>query len=110
MKYSTGLLAATLTSAIVALGLFGTVNAQSKPKYTIKQIMKDGLKGGLAKKVVGGKATDKEKIQLTRKHSVSVPILLQYIRFDRVRGNIPLVHGFPQVHVPCHGLSFAQFG
>ena len=64
MKYSTGLLAATLTSAIVALGLFGTVNAQSKPKYTIKQIMKDGLKGGLAKKVVGGEATDKEKIQL----------------------------------------------
>tara|TARA_B100000809_G_scaffold68208_1_gene65370 strand:- start:1692 stop:2078 length:387 start_codon:yes stop_codon:yes gene_type:complete len=64
MPYSPRFLAATLAAAVLALGLFDTVNAQSKPKYTIKQIMKDGLKGGLAKKVVGGKATEKEKIQL----------------------------------------------
>ena len=64
MKYTTGILAATLAAAVFALGLFSTVNAQTKPKYTIKQIMKDGLKGGLAKKVIEGKATSQEKIQL----------------------------------------------
>tara|TARA_Y100001001_G_scaffold142551_1_gene147302 strand:- start:114 stop:500 length:387 start_codon:yes stop_codon:yes gene_type:complete len=64
MKYTTGFLAATLASAVFALALFSTVNAQTKPKYTIKQIMKDGLKGGLAKKVIGGNASEKEKIQL----------------------------------------------
>ena len=60
MKFITGLLAV----AVFSLGLFGTVNAETKPKYTIKQIMKDGLKGGLAKKVIEGKATTQEKIQL----------------------------------------------
>ena len=47
MKFTTGLLAALLAVAVFSLGLFGTLNAQTKPKYTIKQIMKDGLKGGL---------------------------------------------------------------
>ena len=64
MKFNTGLLAALLAVAVFSLGLFGTLNAQTKPKYTIKQIMKDGLKGGLAKKVISGKATSQEKIQL----------------------------------------------
>ena len=41
MKYTTGFLAATLASAVFALALFSTVNAQTKPKYTTKQIMKD---------------------------------------------------------------------
>lgn len=64
MTFRTRILATSIVTAIVAVSLFSTVSAQSKPKYTIKQIMKDGLKGGLAKKVVSGKATEKEKIQL----------------------------------------------
>ena len=64
MKYITRILIVPLATAVLTLGLFSIVNGQAKPKYTIKQIMKDGLKGGLAKKVVGGEATDKEKIQL----------------------------------------------
>ena len=64
MPYSTRVLAASLAAAVLALGLFGTAGAQSKPKYNIKTIIKYGLKGGLAKKVVGGEATGKEKIQL----------------------------------------------
>ena len=64
MKYSTRILTAPLAAAVLALSLFGVVNAQSSPKYNIKTIMKYGLKGGLAKKVVGGEATGKEKIRL----------------------------------------------
>ena len=64
MKYITRTLIVSLAAATLTLGLFSVVNGQAKPKYTIKQIMKDGLKGGLAKKVVDGEATDKEKIQL----------------------------------------------
>ena len=64
MPYSTRVLAASLAAAVLALGLFGPAGAQSQPKYNIKTIMKYGLKGGLAKKVVGGEATGKEKIQL----------------------------------------------
>ena len=64
MKYITRILIVPLATAALTLGLFSVVNGQAKPKYTIKQIMKDGLKGGLAKKVVEGKATSQEKIQL----------------------------------------------
>ncbi|MEC9349552.1 MAG: hypothetical protein VX387_07490 [Planctomycetota bacterium] len=64
MKFNTRILTASLATAILTLGLVGTAGADSKPKYTIKQIMKDGLKGGLAKKVIEGKATSQEKIQL----------------------------------------------
>jgi cytochrome c553 len=64
MKYTTGILTASLAAAILTFGLVGIAGADSKPKYTIKQIMKDGLKGGLAKKVIEGKATSQEKIQL----------------------------------------------
>ena len=63
MKYITSILIVPLATAALTLGLFSVVNGQAKPKYTIKQIMKDALKGGLAKKVVGGEATEKEKIQ-----------------------------------------------
>ena len=64
MKFNTRTITASLATAILTLGLVGTAGADSKPKYTIKQIMKDGLKGGLAKKVIEGKATSQEKIQL----------------------------------------------
>ncbi|MDE0739386.1 MAG: hypothetical protein OSB83_09260 [Planctomycetota bacterium] len=64
MNHNTRIITTSLAVAILALGLAATANADSKPKYTIKQIMKDGLKGGLAKKVIGGKASEKEKIQL----------------------------------------------
>ena len=64
MKFNTRILTASLATAILTLGLVGTAGADSKPKYTIKQIMKDGLKGGLAKKVIEGKATSQEKTQL----------------------------------------------
>ena len=64
MNHNTRTITAALAAAILALGLAATASADSKPKYTIKQIMKDGLKGGLAKKVIGGKASEKEKIQL----------------------------------------------
>ncbi len=64
MKYITRTLIVSLAAATLTLGLFSVVNGQAKPKYTIKQIMKDGLKGGLAKKVIEGKATSQEKIQL----------------------------------------------
>lgn len=63
MNHNTRTITAALAAAILALGLAATASADSKPKYTIKQIMKDALKGGLAKKVVGGEATEKEKIQ-----------------------------------------------
>ncbi len=64
MKFNSRIITASLAATILTLGLVGTAGADSKPKYTIKQIMKDGLKGGLAKKVIGGKASEKEKIQL----------------------------------------------
>jgi surface antigen len=64
MNHNTRIITTSFAIAILALGLAATANADSKPKYTIKQIMKDGLKGGLAKKVIAGKASEKEKIQL----------------------------------------------
>ena len=64
MNHNTRTITASLAVAILTLGLVGSADADSKPKYTIKQIMKDGLKGGLAKKVIGGNASEKEKIQL----------------------------------------------
>ena len=64
MNHNPRIITTSLATAILTLGLVGTAGADSKPKYTIKQIMKDGLKGGLAKKVIGGKASEKEKIQL----------------------------------------------
>ena len=64
MELNTRIIMAPLAAAILTFGLVGIAGADSKPKYTIKQIMKDGLKGGLAKKVIEGKATSQEKIQL----------------------------------------------
>ena len=57
-----------VASMVVALGwvaLSLATNAEDeKPKYTIKQVMKTCMKGGLCKKVADGKATDEEKKQL----------------------------------------------
>jgi surface antigen len=40
------------------------VQAQDKPKYSIKDVMQKAHKGGLMKKVADGKATPEEKKQL----------------------------------------------
>ena len=51
--------------AMVALALVLESNqAGEKPKYTIKEVMKDAHKGGLMKKVADGKADDTEKKHL----------------------------------------------
>jgi hypothetical protein len=47
----------------VALALTG-IAQDAKPKYTIKEVMKTAHKGGLLKKVSGGKASADEKKQL----------------------------------------------
>jgi hypothetical protein len=52
--------------AVLTLGLVGmTLAADEKPKYTIKEVMKEAMKGGLCAKVAQGKATkeDKEKLK-----------------------------------------------
>jgi hypothetical protein len=51
------------------LGIFfvvGTNGAQDKkdPKYPIKEVMKEAMKGGLCAKVAKGEASDAEKAQL----------------------------------------------
>src|SRR5438445_13769798 len=60
-----------LTSAWAAVVVGAALNApvadeeDQKPKYTIKEVMKRAHKeGGLFKKVVGDKATNKEKAKL----------------------------------------------
>jgi hypothetical protein len=42
----------------------GENNAGEKAKYTIPQVMKKAMKGGLCGKVASGKASDEEKAQL----------------------------------------------
>lgn len=51
---------ATLMVGLAWMGLF----AQEKPKYTIKQVMGEAMKGGLCKKVASGQASkeDREKL------------------------------------------------
>ncbi len=57
-----------LASAVLAP--FALANQQDedkpkpKPKHTIKEVMKEAMKGGLLKKVSGGEATDDEKKEL----------------------------------------------
>lgn len=52
------------------LALFGMVlvvnmnDAQDKAKFTISEVMKKAMKGGLCGKVASGKASDEEKMQL----------------------------------------------
>ena len=44
---------------------FGATAEDEKPKYTIKQVMKTAMKGGLLKKVASGKASEEEEKTLT---------------------------------------------
>ena len=54
------LIAFTLALLLVASGTM----AWAAPKYTTKQVMKEAMKGGLLKKVIGGDASDAEKQKL----------------------------------------------
>jgi len=47
---------------VASLGIFGA--ADEKPKYTIKEVMKEAHKEGLLKKVSSGKASKEEKEKL----------------------------------------------
>ena len=60
------LLAATLLLglAIVTTETLTRAADDDKPKFTIKQVMKRAMKGGLCKKVASGKADDAEKKEL----------------------------------------------
>jgi hypothetical protein len=54
-----------VAAAVLSLGLLGlTMGADEKPKFTIKEVMKEAHKGGLLKKVAGGKADKEEKEKL----------------------------------------------
>ena len=55
-----------LSMAVVLACAFAVSQAddKDKPKFTIKEVMKKALKGGLHKKVAGGTASDKEKKEL----------------------------------------------
>jgi hypothetical protein len=57
------LVSTALALVAVFIGL-SLVEAQDKPKYTIKEVMKDAHKSGLYKKVGEGKATKEEKEKL----------------------------------------------
>ncbi len=53
-----------LTSvAVVPFALASSEN-EKEPKHSIKDVMKEAMKGGLLKKVSGGEATDEEKKEL----------------------------------------------
>lgn len=61
-----------MKNLVVASGVLGLVivlaasgfTAEDEPKFSIKDVMKKCMKGGLCKKVVGGDATDEEKKEL----------------------------------------------
>lgn len=55
----TGLLLVTSVASVRV-----TAQEEEKPKFTTKEVMKTAMKGGLAKKVAAGDATDEEKKQL----------------------------------------------
>jgi hypothetical protein len=57
-------LAASVTVVMTLVLALGTNQAQEKPKFTIKEVMKEAHKEGLYKKVAGGKASDDEKKHL----------------------------------------------
>lgn len=65
MAKSTRILLAALAAAVM-LSAFAYAQGKdaAKPKHAIKDVMKDAMKGGLNKKVLSGKATDKEKLEL----------------------------------------------
>jgi len=56
-------LLATLALTMVGLGMF-QAREKDKPKYTIKEVMKEAHKSGLYKKVASGKADKEEKEKL----------------------------------------------
>lgn len=56
-------LIAAVAAGAIAFAQDGEKDA-AKPKHTIKEVMKGAMKGGLNKKVVGGKATMEEKLAL----------------------------------------------
>lgn len=58
------LVAATLSVAVLGAFAFAQDSEEAKPKHTIKEVMKGAMKGGLNKKVLSGKASDKEKLEL----------------------------------------------
>ncbi len=49
---------------VVALSPNQAGEKKAEPKYKISEVMKKGMKGGLAKKVAEGKATEAEKQEL----------------------------------------------
>ncbi len=60
-----------VASAVLAMAVVASMamtraadDDEDKPKYTIKETMKTCMKGGLCKKVAGGKASDEEEKQL----------------------------------------------
>ncbi len=57
-------LVAGLALFVAMMFVGGGAQAQKEPKYTIKEVMKIAMKGGLCKKVVSGKASDAEKKKL----------------------------------------------
>jgi hypothetical protein len=58
------LLGASLLVAVGMVLTLGNNQAGEKPKYTIKQVMKEAHKDGLMKKVADGKASDEDKKHL----------------------------------------------
>ena len=60
MKY----LFAGAIAAVSLVLVLGDNHAGEKAKYTIPQVMKKAMAGGLCKKVASGKANDEEKTQL----------------------------------------------
>ena len=59
-----GLIAGAVAVFSLALLLEASQGQEKKAKYEIKEVMKQAMKGGLAKKVAEGKATEAEKKQL----------------------------------------------
>ena len=62
MRWGMRIVAAVALVAFVGLAFSGA--ADEKPKYTIKEVMKTAMKGGLCKKVASGKDSDEEKKDL----------------------------------------------
>ena len=69
MKRSTKLLATTVAAIAMCGALVFAQDGDKKemkpkPKHTIKQVMKEAMKGGLNKTVISGKATPEQKLAL----------------------------------------------
>ncbi len=53
-----------LMLTVPCVGVIFAQDAESKPKHTIKEVMKNAHKDGLLKKVLEGEATEAEKLDL----------------------------------------------